>query len=58
MYELFQETERPCNLRNDHTFRTHNKSEQYGTETLSFMGPKIWSLVPSNIKDYKYFKEK
>ena len=42
MCELFQETEHPYDLRNDHTFRTYNvKIVQYRTETLSFMGPKI-----------------
>ena len=51
MRELFKETEHKCNLRNDHTFRTYNfKVVQCGTKILSFMGPKIWSLVPSNIK--------
>ena len=23
----------------------------YGTETLSYLGPKIWDLVPSDIRD-------
>ena len=33
IYELFQETEHPCNLRNDHTFRTYNApAMQYGTD--------------------------
>ena len=52
MCELFQETEHPHNLRNNHTFRTYNvKTVQYETETLSLMGAMIWSLVPSNIKN-------
>ena len=52
MCELFQETELPHNLRNNHTLRTYNvKTVQYETETLSLMGPMIWSLVPSNIKN-------
>ena len=38
--ELFQETEHPYNLWNNHTFRTYTaKTEQYGTEILLFMGP-------------------
>ena len=24
---------------------------RYGTETISFLSPKIWSLIPQNIKD-------
>ena len=40
MCELFQETEQPYNLRNNHIFRTHNvKTVQYGIETLLFMRP-------------------
>ena len=51
MLELFQETKHPYNLQNDHTFAVHNlKNMQYLTETLSLMGPKIWSLAPFNIK--------
>ena len=31
----------PCNA----------KTVLYGTETLSYLGPKIWNLVPSDIRD-------
>ena len=42
MCKMFQKTEHPYNLRNDHLFRTYNvKAVQGRTETLSFMGPKI-----------------
>ena len=27
------------------------KSVFYGSETISFLGPKLWELLPSNIKD-------
>ena len=27
------------------------KTVRYGTETISFLSPKIWSLIPQNIKD-------
>ena len=51
MCEVFQETEHPYNLRNDHTFIIYKaKTVQYGTETLSFMETKIWSLLSSNIE--------
>ena len=50
MCEFLQKTEHSYNLRNNHTFKKYNsKTVRYGTETLSFMGPKIWSLVPSTI---------
>ena len=51
MSELFKENEHPYNLRNDHPFRTCNvRMVQYEPEALSFMGTKICSFVPSNIK--------
>ena len=32
-------------------FKTYNvKTESYGKNSLSFLGPKIWSLIPDNIK--------
>ena len=39
-------------------FKTRNvRSVAYGTETLSFMGPKIWDLIPNEIKQAKSLKE-
>ena len=62
IYELFQETEHPYNLRINHTFRTYSaKTVQHGTEILLFMGPKIRSLFPSNINNsetLEIFKQK
>ena len=50
--ELFNEANVPYNLRQDVSFRSYNvKTVLYGTETLSYLGPKIWNLVPSNIRD-------
>ena len=37
------------------------RSVRYGTETLRYLGPKIWNIVPDNIKDsgnIKIFKSK
>ena len=49
-------------LWNNHTFRTYKaETVQYGTEILLFMGPKIWSLFPSNINNseaLEIFKQK
>ena len=50
--ELFNEANVPYNLRRDVSFRSYNvKTVLYGTETLSYLGPKIWNLVPSDIRD-------
>ena len=36
----------------DVSFRSYDvKTVLYGTETLSYLGPKIWNLVPSDIRD-------
>ena len=44
----------PYKLRNCNTFRSKRvNSVQYGTETLSYFGPKIWSIVPETIKNNK-----
>ena len=52
MCELFNEANVPYNLRKDVHFRSYNvKTVLYGTETLSYLGPKIWNLVPSDITD-------
>ena len=39
-------------FRNNSAFETRNKkSVYYGTESISFLGPKIWERLPINIKD-------
>lgn len=49
--EFFKETEHTCNLQNDHTFKTYKlKPARYGLKHCHITGPKVWSLVPSNIK--------
>ena len=52
MCELFNKANVPYDLRQDVSFRSYNvKTVLYGTETLSYLGPKIWNLVPSDIRD-------
>ena len=52
MCELFSEANVPYDLRRDVSFRSCNvKTVLYGTDTLSYLGPKIWNLVPFDIKD-------
>ena len=52
MKNIFRESTNPYNLRNAPDFQTSNIRTVYnGTETISFRGPKTWSLVPNNIKN-------
>ena len=52
MKDVFPESNIDINLRNKPTFKTTNvKSVNNGTETISFRGPQIWSIVPNNIKN-------
>ena len=45
--ELFLSKTSSYNLRRNHTFEKRNvHSVYYGTESLSFLDPKIWDLVP------------
>ena len=51
MNEVFQLTDPAYILRNNSEFRSKNaKTVTYGTEPVSFLGPKIWNLVPQEIK--------
>ena len=44
----------PYNFRRQNTLqRRRVKSVRYGTESLSFLGPKIWDIIPQNIKQSK-----
>ena len=39
-------------------FKSHNvHTEHYGKNSLSFLGPKLWSLVPEDIKNSNSLKE-
>ena len=44
----------PYELKNCNTFRGRRaNSVKYGTETISYLAPKIWSVVPETIKSNK-----
>ena len=44
----------PHNFRRQNTLqRRRVKSVRHGTESLSFLGPKIWDIIPQNIKQSK-----
>ena len=50
--DIFKKRNVTYNFRKNSTFETRNiKSVYYGSETISFIGPKIWELLPSNIND-------
>ena len=57
MADIFRKREIPSNsvvssLRNQTEFYNYNnpKTVYYGSETLRSLGPKIWNILPSNIK--------
>ena len=51
---IFPERVLPYDLRNKNPFRSTNARTVFnGTETISFRGPKIWALVPDDIKSSK-----
>ena len=51
MKNVFPLTNNPYNLGRKNPFHTYNvHSVHYGTETISYIGSKIWALVPENIK--------
>ena len=52
MKNIFTERDISYNLRKTKSFKTFNvKTVKYGTETLSFRGPKTWEMVPNVIKN-------
>ena len=49
--EIFQKRIVPYNLRSENSFMSRQVNSVYhGTESLSFLGPKIWEQVPQEIK--------
>ena len=52
MNELFSLHSVNYNLRSEDVFLSRNvRTVRYGTESLSYLAPKIWSLIPSKIKE-------
>ena len=52
MNDIFKKGNVTHNFRKSSTSETRNiKSVYYGSETISFIGPKIWELLPSNINN-------
>ena len=58
MQLIFPQRSIPYNLRNKNPFESTNVHTVYhGTETISYRGPKIWALVPEDIKCSKSLAE-
>ena len=52
MEEVFDIVDIPYNLRNQTKFKSYPvKTVKYGLETVSYLGPKVWNLVPDNLKN-------
>ena len=58
MSKVFPASMNLVNLRNMPSFQTSNiKSVYKGSETISFRGPQIWSILPDEIKNAKTLDE-
>ena len=58
MKSVFPDSNNSYDLRNKPEFNTSNiRTVYYGTETITFRGPKTWSMVPENIKGAKSLSE-
>ena len=62
MKDTFHFIQKPYNLRNDPELqRRRNRTVYFGTESISLLAPKIWELIPSDIRSANslgIFKEK
>ena len=51
MLDLFKEVTHPNNLRNGLICGSYKiKTVRYGTETINYLGPKIWSIISDEIR--------
>ena len=52
LLDLFKEVTHPYNLRSGLICGPYKiKTVCYGTETINYLGPKIWSLIPDEIRE-------
>ena len=52
MLDLFKEVTHPYNLRNGLICGSYKiKTVRFGTETITYLGPKIWSIIPDEIRE-------
>ena len=58
MSDVFQITEPNYNFRNKIEFKTENvTTTHYGTESISYLGPKLWKILPLEYKSMTSLKE-
>ena len=58
MKSIFPTSNNPYNLRMDTYFEPNNiRTVSYGTETLYYRGPQIWTLIPDDIRNSTNLKE-
>ena len=58
MKSIFPASTPQYNLRNESACKTENiRTVRYGSETISLWGPKIWELIPNEIKNSKSLLE-
>ena len=51
MNDVFDFIEKPYSLRTTSHFRSWKiRTTKYGIETLSYLGPKLWNVVPNEYK--------
>ena len=51
MNDVFEFIEKPYSLRTTSHFRSRKiRTTKYGIETPSYLGPKLWNLVPNEYK--------
>ena len=52
MKDIFELQNPSCNLRSscNHFGRENVKTVRYGIQSVRYLGPKIWELVPNNVK--------
>ena len=53
--KIFSQKESNYSLRNSTTLRGRSiKTAMYGSETISSLGPKIWDILPTDLKNIVY----
>ena len=56
--DIFETKSNYYNMRNAPTFSSRNiKTVRYGLQTISYMVPKIWKLVPTKMKQIPILNE-
>ena len=56
--DIFPVSQNPYELRNKNICKTENiHTVFYGSETVSFRGPRTWALIPDNIKNSNNLNE-